>query len=206
MTDVWTHFRQTLFCSENNIINNFSFSLTSMAGQEIWKKRSMFCSSLIPSSGRCTISKYGGWWRAPARRKVKVKSIPSALANMSHQQNQQNECVPSEDSDQHGHPPSLIKIFAVRSMGSYRLKVSSCGQRRLSDQTGRMPRLIWVIAGRTLTLLVLSCCGSYDLKTVYQIWAAAWQNQQNHMCAQRRLGSARSDQSFCCPHGETLDS
>ena len=30
-----------------------------------------------------------------------------------------------------------------------------------SDQTGRMPRLIWVFAGRTPTLLVLSCRGSY---------------------------------------------
>ena len=30
-----------------------------------------------------------------------------------------------------------------------------------SDQTGRMPRLIWVFAGPTLTLLVLSCRGSY---------------------------------------------
>ena len=29
-----------------------------------------------------------------------------------------------------------------------------------SDQTGWMPRLIWVIAGRTATLLVLSCRGS----------------------------------------------
>ena len=29
-----------------------------------------------------------------------------------------------------------------------------------SGQTGRMPRLIWVFAGRTLTLLVLSCCSS----------------------------------------------
>ena len=29
-----------------------------------------------------------------------------------------------------------------------------------SDQTGRMPRLIWVFAGRTLTLLVLSWGGS----------------------------------------------
>ena len=29
-----------------------------------------------------------------------------------------------------------------------------------SDQTGRMPRLIWVFAGRTATLLVLSCRGS----------------------------------------------
>ena len=30
-----------------------------------------------------------------------------------------------------------------------------------SEQTWRMPRLIWVFAGSTLTLLVLSCCGSF---------------------------------------------
>ena len=30
-----------------------------------------------------------------------------------------------------------------------------------SDQTGRMPRLIWVFARRRVTLLVLSCGGSY---------------------------------------------
>ena len=27
-------------------------------------------------------------------------------------------CAPSEDSDQPGHPPSLIRVFAVRLMGS----------------------------------------------------------------------------------------
>ena len=27
-------------------------------------------------------------------------------------------CAPSEDSDQPGHPPSLISVFAVRSVGS----------------------------------------------------------------------------------------
>ena len=31
-----------------------------------------------------------------------------------------------------------------------------------SDQTGRMPRLIWVYAWRTVTLLVLSCRGSFE--------------------------------------------
>ena len=46
-------------------------------------------------------------------------------------QNQQNDCAPSEDSDQPGHPPSLIRVFAVHWMGSQRPKVSSCGQRRL---------------------------------------------------------------------------
>ena len=34
------------------------------------------------------------------------------------QQNQQSDCVPSEDSDQPGHLPSLIRVFAVCSMGS----------------------------------------------------------------------------------------
>ena len=33
-------------------------------------------------------------------------------------QNQQNECAPSEDLDQHEHPPSLIKVFHVRSDGN----------------------------------------------------------------------------------------
>ena len=33
-------------------------------------------------------------------------------------QNQQSVYAPSEDSDQPGHPPSLIRVFAVRSMGS----------------------------------------------------------------------------------------
>ena len=35
-----------------------------------------------------------------------------------------------------------------------------------SDQTGRMPRLIWVFAGRTLILLVLSCRGSLIKRAV----------------------------------------
>ena len=46
-------------------------------------------------------------------------------------QNQQNDCAPSEDSDQPGHPPSLMRVFAVRSIGSKGPKCSSCGQRRL---------------------------------------------------------------------------
>ena len=36
-------------------------------------------------------------------------------------QNQQNECAPSEDSDQPGHPPSLIRIFATRMKKAWSL-------------------------------------------------------------------------------------
>ena len=44
-----------------------------------------------------------------------------------------------------------------------------------SDQTGRMPRLIWVFAGCTLILLVLSCRGSdkderLKLYTTVKLW------------------------------------
>ena len=38
-----------------------------------------------------------------------------------------------------------------------------------SDQTGRMPRLIWVFAGRTTTLSVLSWGGSYYFQNTYNV-------------------------------------
>ena len=38
-----------------------------------------------------------------------------------------------------------------------------------SDQTSRMPRLIWVFAGRTLILLVLSCRGSKSQQKAQEV-------------------------------------
>ena len=46
-------------------------------------------------------------------------------------QNQQNECVPSEDSDQPGHPTSLIRVFAVRMKKPLALSYPLSTQRRL---------------------------------------------------------------------------
>ena len=39
--------------------------------------------------------------------------------------------VPSENSDQPGHPPSLLRVIAVRSVGSLGPNFASGGQRRL---------------------------------------------------------------------------
>ena len=50
---------------------------------------------------------------------------------LSRDMTKQSDCAPSEDSDRLGHPPSLIRVFAVRSTGSWGHKLSSCGQRRL---------------------------------------------------------------------------
>ena len=49
-------------------------------------------------------------------------------------------CVPSEDSDQPGHLPSLIRVFTshMNKLGSLPTTV----HREDSDQTGWMPRLI----------------------------------------------------------------
>ena len=47
-----------------------------------------------------------------------------------------------------------------------------------------------------------------SVNVLKNIRAASWQNQQNGMCAQRRLrsawASAQSDQSLRCPHEETV--
>ena len=64
------------------------------------------------------------------------------------------------DSDQSWHPPSLIRVFAVRTKKAWVLSYSlSAQQRLLSDW--RIPRLIWVFAGPTSILLILSCAGSF---------------------------------------------
>ena len=79
-------------------------------------------------------------------------------------QSQQKACASSEDSDQPGHPPSESSLSAwreLRSLATYSAHIKD------SDQTGRMPRLIWVFAGRTVVLLVLSWggpCGTYWLQ------------------------------------------
>ena len=46
-------------------------------------------------------------------------------------QNQQSECAPSEDSDQPGHPPSLIRVFAVHMKKAWVFSHSLSAQRRL---------------------------------------------------------------------------
>ena len=70
-------------------------------------------------------------------------------------QNQQSDCAPSEDSDQPVWSGSSLSAW--RKLGSL---ATHWVHSKDSDQTGRMPRLIWVFAGRTVTLLVLSWGGS----------------------------------------------
>ena len=48
-----------------------------------------------------------------------------------HDKTNKMACAPSEDSDQHGHPPSLIRVFAVRTMEAWVISYPLSAQRRL---------------------------------------------------------------------------
>ena len=63
---------------------------------------------------------------------------------------------------------SEYSLSAWRNLGSL---ATHWAHSEDSDQTSRMPRLIWVFAGRTLILLVLSCRGSYYLS---EKWNLVW--------------------------------
>ena len=55
---------------------------------------------------------------------------------------------------------TIITLISNKWTATWQNQQSGCAPSEDSDQTGRMPRLIWVFAGCTVTLLVLSCRGS----------------------------------------------
>ena len=56
------------------------------------------------------------------------------------------------------------------------------------DQTGRMPRLVWVFAGHTLILLVLSCRGSIFLK-----FAPIWYGCRNTFNSKKKKTNKKNN-------------
>ena len=67
-----------------------------------------------------------------------------------HDKTNKMACAPSEDSDQPGHPPSLIRVFAIRIQKACVLSYPLSAQRSLWSD----------FAERTTILLVLSWGGS----------------------------------------------
>ena len=76
----------------------------------------------------------------------------------------------TKPTKRHMHPAktqislSIRAVWSESSLSAWRKRGSLATQwahSEDSDQTGRMPRLIWVFTGRTVILLVLSWGGSY---------------------------------------------
>ena len=79
-----------------------------------------------------------------------------------HDQTNKVVCAPSEDSDQPGRPPGLIRVFDVSTKKAWFLSHTLSAQQRLwSDWAAAQDRLIRVFAGRTVIFLVLSWGGSF---------------------------------------------
>ena len=81
-------------------------------------------------------------------------------------QNQHNDLCPQRDSDQSGHPPILIRVFAVRMKKNWVLSYPLSAQRRLwSDwadvQADLSIRPVWSESSlKAVILLVMSWGGS----------------------------------------------
>ena len=53
------------------------------------------------------------------------------INDLSHDKNNKMVCAPNKDSDQPGHPPSLIRVFSVRLKKPWFLSYPLSAQRRL---------------------------------------------------------------------------
>ena len=66
------------------------------------------------------------------QNKFKKSYLPIELEYEPHRdKTNKMVCAPSEDSDQSGHPPSLIRVFAVLMKKAKALSYPLCAQRRL---------------------------------------------------------------------------
>ena len=117
-----------------------------LLSQSLAEKLSGVISLWLPLTACLTIF---SWWTL----KVLIIFEPA------HDKTYKMAWVPIEDSDQPGHLPSLIWVFAVHMKKAWVLSY------RLSTQTGQMP-LLSVHA----ILLVLSYAGSFHICAHYVLW------------------------------------
>ena len=118
-----------------------------------WWKCMSCCICLFPAnSGRLCLLNNQTFEISPAIR-VSVSKWAASW------QNQQSGYAPSEDSDQPGHPPRLIRVFDVRMKKAWVLNYPLSAQRRLIRQGG-CPGWSESSQGAHVILLVLSWGGS----------------------------------------------
>ena len=69
------------------------------------------------------------------RKRLRIRSVISInyhyITEPPRDKTSKMACAPSEDSDQPGHPPSLIRVFAVRMKKAWVLSYPISAQRRL---------------------------------------------------------------------------
>ena len=129
---------------------------------------------------------------------LRHQAIISSIYEPPHDKTNGIACAPSEDSDQPGHPPSLIRVFAVHMKKAWVLSYPLSAQRRLwsdwadaqadlSLRWAHMP-FCWFcheVAPIILTNLCMAKATEQSLYTQWRIrsaWASS-QFDQNLQCA-----------------------
>ena len=100
-----------------------------------------------------------------------------------HDKTNKMACAPSQDSEQPWHPPSQIRVFAVRMKKAWVLSYPLSAQRRRYSDWAEMPRLIWVFDRHAVSLLVLSRGGSYGQErwATVVIWHCNWNYRSDEL-------------------------
>ena len=70
------------------------------------------------------LTEYAGWWESLLYVHLFIFELP-------HDKTNKMACAPSENSDQPGHPPSLIRVFTVRMKKAWILSYPLSTQQRL---------------------------------------------------------------------------
>ena len=113
-------------------------------------------------------------------------------------QNQQSDCAPSEDSYQPGHPPSLIRVFAVRMKKAWVLSYPLSAQRRLwSDWADA--RFVGFVMSRLISFLSNDSFSVYCISSVRV--RSLFEPEHGKTYKMACVPSKDSDQgliSFCC--------
>ena len=96
---------------------------------------------------------------------------------------QQSDCAPSEDSDQPGHPPSLIRVFAFRMKKTWVLNYTLSAQRRLWSDWADVQAdlsLRWAhshFVGFFMSWLILRARATSGLSCYCNLWTQTLVNQ-----------------------------
>ena len=146
-----------------------------------------------------------------------VGRLPISLFWTTTRENQQSGCAPIADSDKPGHPPSLIRVFAVHMKVARHVRPLATVKalRKDCDHTRRMPRLIWVCDGRTSTLLLSRVAAhffsdsdkripNWKLEETDQIFTLIRTTQQAHNVIMTSHWRRRKHSDVMCPLGNTL--
>ena len=130
----------------------------------------MLYQSLPSQHGDVSVMTCSDWIKV---QKTSVTTCTSII-EPEHDKTNKMTCVLSKDSDQLGHLPSLIRVFDVRLKKPWVLSytLNARQTRAGSDQTGWMPRVIWVLSLLDAQNILLVCRAAAQF---FFSWYVSWQ-------------------------------